>query len=971
MCSVLDLPKFQIMPPKTRNQSGDINPDVLFPLFDKFQQPSKLPTYKSVIGVLKSLTAGGKANHSHEEAVREVAKLLYSKWFHDTVYCLAINTVQDRLRKDWEIFREGRKRFQAGRMTGKGIDAYKELVTNMNSLYDIGYETARGKKSETLKLSCVARCKEEWGVTMSDKEYEYYEDQKSGRLLECDRSVDPVWYHATMRQERLKRRQEEYREHQREQFAFKDMVEIEKILAEEMGALSSPEISPETPAKQATRGSSSSATPAVEPSSTSSKKRKLFLNNREAEESSDFPQDLAYIRHSERIVKDEFYTTVATLLGHGLSFKEANHAVVDVGNGMFRRKWKHPDKESESYDLNTVPEIPNILAKVNLIEAETLSYAVDNIKEAKEAGRMITAAIDSTTKRGVGQFATQGLSIGRDSPFPLPLLPICGESTEDVAAQVAMGMEVLAAVKGVPAREVYKLVDTHMTDSVSHNKGINKELADLYDIEKPAGQLFCGSHTTLGFSGNMDKQVARIEADMKLEHVIKNFMVDLEMDSKNGSFAAQALDMCLRLVSPEYSHKPWNYNKLYVNHLEQQQADITLFCYKDQRFGCLSKSSGVLLHNLPHLKQFLADHPNINNRLACLVREVMDLPYLVVVMATFAAIGIHVIEPFYAKTIDKKSTHSSLKEYYTLLHRDLGKQVTEEFFTFEAPVIESETQELFPGVLAGYGDSVISAVKEVAKDHMEDCLALVNICFPGLQTVLARQRRDYGLSEEFPAEFPVFDQCANPDDTPVNNIAMERQCGTVDYRLHKLRKLTAVSRSMTLAHSQEVRDGRESTFRTYKEQVQAVKVLTMEWKEKIKEKLAKGADMKHIVAQTKERKRLDILDELKESGGPFTSAEEVQVFLQMEDISEKDKQKRMKKEMRFARESSTTLPSADPLFKIQVTLPNGKRRDKTAIEFGESLKVFLGKKVDSTTTMDYNSFRSSLRKFADSDSNNN
>ena len=41
----------------------------------------------------------------------------------------------------------------------------------------------------------------------------------------------------------------------------------------------------------------------------------------------------------------------------------------------------------------------------------------------------------------------------------------------------------------------------------------------------------------------------------------------------------------------------------------------------------------------------------------------------------------------------------------------------------------------------------------------------------------------------------------------------------------------------------------------------------MEWKEKIKEKMAKGADIRQIVAQTKERKRLDILDELKDLGG--------------------------------------------------------------------------------------------------------
>ena len=64
--------------------------------------------------------------------------------------------------------------------------------------------------------------------------------------------------------------------------------------------------------------------------------------------------------------------------------------------------------------------------------------------------------------------------------------------------------------------------------------------------------MFCGVHTCLGFSGDMDKTVARIEADMKLEHVVKNFMVDIDMDSKQGSFAGRALDMCLRLIAPEY-----------------------------------------------------------------------------------------------------------------------------------------------------------------------------------------------------------------------------------------------------------------------------------------------------------------------------------------------------------------------------------------------------------------------------------
>ena len=38
------------------------------------------------------------------------------------------------------------------------------------------------------------------------------------------------------------------------------------------------------------------------------------------------------------------------------------------------------------------------------------------------------------------------------------------------------------------------------------------------------------------------------------------------------------------------------------------------------------------------------------------------------------------------------------------------------------------------------------------------------------------------------------------------------------------------------------------------------------------------------------------------------------------DIPEKEKQARMKKEVQFARDSSTTLPRVDSLFKIQVSL---------------------------------------------------
>ncbi|KAL5517849.1 hypothetical protein EMCRGX_G003478 [Ephydatia muelleri] len=50
-------------------------------------------------------------------------------------------------------------------------------------------------------------------------------------------------------------------------------------------------------------------------------------------------------------------------------------------------------------------------------------------------------------------------------------------------------------------------------------------------------------------------------------------------------------------------------------------------------------------------------------------------------------------------------------------------------------------------------------------------------------------------------------------------------------------------------------------------------------------------------------------------------------------IEPKVKQARMKMEVKFARDSSITLPRVDPLFTIQITQANKKRRDKTVLEF--------------------------------------
>ena len=529
--------------PKTRNLSGQVlDPDIVFPMMESFSHKGKLPTIKSVIGVLRNMTM---QRVEHKQAVTEVVKLVFSKWYHDTVFCITFRSMERKLSDMWKDFREGKKRVATGGGENlKAVSKYKELVNNADKLWDVYAADHKRFKD----------CEKEWGVTMSENEHRYYEDQKGPRMYDCDKGVDPVWFTAMMKKQRERERLEQYKLDRAKQFAFKDLNTISNMLTEQGMVLTDTDTSVDTPVKE--KSQQAQPDPLV-----AAKKRRLFVDTSCAD-GDILPEDLCHIRDSERRIKDSFYLTVSNLVGKGLSINEACNAVVEVGNGMFKRKWKCHTEDEDTIDRDTLPDRKNIREKLNLIEAECLSFVVDEVRAGAESGRMITAAIDSTTKKRAGQFATQGIHIGQNVPFPLPLMNICGETTEDIAMQVDFGFEILAAVKNEPVEDIYKLVDTHMTDSTSHNKGFAAVLAELYNLDDAAGQLFCGSHTTLGFSSAMNKVVKVIETDMKVETILSKFMVGMELESKHGSLSGQALDMMLKLVAPEYSHKQWNYYML-------------------------------------------------------------------------------------------------------------------------------------------------------------------------------------------------------------------------------------------------------------------------------------------------------------------------------------------------------------------------------------------------------------------------
>ena len=339
----------------------------------------------------------------------------------------------------------------------------------------------------------------------------------------------------------------------------------------------------------------------------------------------------------------------------------------------------------------------------------------------------------------------------------------------------------------------------------------------------------------------------------------------------------------------------------------------------------------------------------------------MKVEYFKPAFVVYAALGIHLVEPFYCTTITVGATHSSLGDFYKAIYLQMGKLVTADFFKLDTPWFDCVSINMFKGVKNSYSSEVVAAITDTASKYMDDCIKLCNFILPELKIILGRQRRDYGICQDFPAQYPVNEQASNINDIPVENNAMERMCGKVDYRLHKLKKLDVVGRSLILQQTEQLRKDRNKSFRTFSEQALQVKELKMSWNKSMKEKFAAGVNEKQALAMIQEGKRLDILHKLKNEGGPFTSAQEVDIFMSS-NLKEEIKKKRMKLEIKFARDSSTYLPKNDALFKIQIQLPNKHRRDKHAEEYAIALRAILGKRSDTQSSVTLEHFRNSLDK---------
>ena len=933
-----------------RRSAGIVFDPEDFKPIDKFP-PENLPNWHEVICRILQCVQGKDT----KTAINEVAKELESQWISHTVYACTIKHIKDIITKKYDAFKSIRAAYSTGKPSVKFILSQKEesrsqkdqnkvkawqekyavFLASLKELCDIKTENKERIKSQ----------ESEYDVKMTAKENIYHQKQKEGdRRYKCEKTIDPKFIEETKQKVKRAKYYEKLTNDANSLFEYKnEFSDGSGDETTDRTLLSDEDYCPEA------------------------KKRNKTVTETVNISQNGLPESMRFVRESERKVSPDFYECMHSLAGEGFSVNEAMKAFVIVSNKFYKNQFKMPSNNDVTSDRCTLPARQNVSKNMELGEVKRLDMIAKKIMELKEEEKMITMAQDSTTRKQVGTYSVAGIHCGKDNVVPLPTIGVTSETAVNVADTHAAHLEILAAASGTSAKELYNAIDTHMTDSVSHNKKIAQDLAEKYEREDPAGQVFCNSHTSLGISRAINSGLNELEVEMGVENIFKSVLVEVTYEKKHGSIVAQSVYALLALIDAEHSAKTWNYHNDFVIWLKQHDIEPHFFRYRDDRFDGLAHGCALVLYLWDHYFLWLNERTDINNRLACFARSMENIPYFKIALTVFGAYGIHLIEPFNATMFSKQTTHTFLIEFYANLMKKFELNLDENFFVFNENAFDFP-QQLFHGCKLKYHEDVVGSVFKEAKAHMDDCIKLANFVLPMIKnTVISQRGSEYGFCSK-PSDFPVLEQAKNIDDVPQNNLHMESYCGRVAAYAEKLGTLESASRAMifhgteSLANESLATECVSKPLSSFRDRLEIVKSVKIEWSARQKQLLENGMTKKQAQILQTESFKNKTLRILKDLGGPFTCAEEVDSFYNS-DAPEAKKLQRFKNEVKYFRDTCLLFDKNNSLFRLMNTVGKN-RKQKSCEEFAQNLKLLFGKtqSQESESSATISLFRDALSK---------
>ena len=861
-----------------------------------------LPSKKEVLECLFYLLRPDRAGafqRSKEEAAMLLAHALVDHWEFCTVYTVDYRYVRDGILKLHTNFHNMRRH--------QVRDQHKlpKFNEDMDVIFDIFCKNAKSRKAK----------EDANNVPMGPKEFEFLEDMRNERKQYCLDQVDRKWQKTMERKLRREASLEAKKSKSEKSLSGKDYDDA----FNEMESVEESESALEG-------GDDSEFQPDIETevndgSGTRKRKYRPVTCKVPIEQTMNdkLPLEYRHLRNGIRSAKAEFYRVVDKLQStKHCSAEQAIAGVIETANIMFDRNWKY-HLDSKVIDLDTAPGKKEIRTAGKSILWLTLSEIVDEMMEGSDA--VITYHEDGSKKKGVGSFSVQGVTIdGKYRAFPT--LPISSESRENLADLKRTVLDILSCVNGkYTPKEIYEKITFRISDGTSHNFNIDELVAIDLGTDYIPEHLFCHTHPVLMFNRKLVDVFSSIESEIGSNKIYSKFLV--EVNNTHETVTEQYIHGIVNLFSPEMNHKAWNQSDDFNLHIAPEKNLAVAF--RTERFNRFIYLCAVLLYHDNHVWTYLQKYENVTNTLACVVRAFEDIDFLKIHCAVGALIGIHLVDPYLSLTTSTNVPYSKLTTAMRQLYHDLTTTNPGQLLNISKQAFQFVSDERFQNCFGSWPPELLESVKAFVNIHSDRVICVLKLVLPRCAEGFHLQRGSVFGFGTFDPNSPMLVTNKNMsllNKAPINNLASERHVGSVNYGLsvHGEHQLDCVSSGIVKAKSYDLVELKPidefTKYRCLMKKDSSVQQILKRWSEKQESLMKDGLHSKEVKNAGVEERKMKDLVLLKEYGGPFTKPEEVDQFLSS-NIDDSLKDKRMYHEVRYARDTSLTLPKSSPLFRLK------------------------------------------------------
>ena len=847
-----------------------------------------------------------------------LACVLVQHWEFCTIYTIKLCHVQTKIKKLYETFKAN-----SNTRSERKNEAWKNKMDLYNKEMELLLDISTSDENKRMKRE------EETEVKMGPDEFLFLENMRGPRNMYCEDFVDRVW------------------QKQMQDKAIKEQRQLNLLSAKKAGEERMKKVSwdkvrldgdKENNNVEESQEDQDYEVEIEDDNSEGRKKKRKKVSEASSLQTDILPSEFRHIRKNVNIVKPAFYEVIDRIKAElHCSSKQAVGSVILTANGLFGRSWKTHSQDETVIDLDTAPHVKQVRETGQALTALCLSQIVEEMMD--DGGGIITYHDDGSRTQGVGGYSVQGITI--NGKFrPLPTLPVASECRENLAALKVAVLSIMAACNdNYTAVNIYDAVTFKVTDATSHNFEVDEIVAEELGTEHIPVHLLCHTHPALMFNRKIAEVCSKIEKEIGPEKIYSAFLVNAT--TSHDSVLEQYLDCNVRLVSADYNHKSWNKSREFDIYLGEEKNKAKAL--KKERFNRFVYISAVVLHHQHQIQEFLAKYDTITNTLACIVRAFEECEFFTVLLTATAVLGIHLIEPYLSVTYFDTPNYEQLILTMRQLYEDLRTTNVKDLLDISKPAFKFIDADRFNHCI-NWDKQVISSIKSNIEEHGTKVASVLSLMLPELAQGFFVQRGDvFGFGPFDPNSTKLVTQhdMASLNQAPINNLDSERAVGSINHELGQrgATQLKAASDSLIKSKSYDLVELKPTgEYKKYHANVKTVNLLIKNWKERQLEMEKAGMGKKEIESLVSEKRKVKDLDKLKSYGGPFTKPEEVDEYVARKDKSEKEKQDRLYTEVRYARDTSLSLPKKSELFRLKE-----KYKSLPIAKFSGNLKVYLGK----------------------------